>query len=296
MMLDTKNKILILGARGMLGSDLCFVFKKDKLICWDREDLDITNKKEVERKIKKLKPKIIINAAAYTNVEKAEKEFILAKKINAEAVRNLAEICAEIDAIFVHYSTDYVFDGKNKSGYDENDRPTKPINKYGLSKFLGEQELCKFKVQNPNFKFYLIRTSWLFGSKTEPKKHKNFVTTILKLAQEKKELKVVNDQFGKPTYTFDLAQATKKLLTSKKPFGLSAQAGIYHLPNEGITNWYKFAKEIVRASGLETRILPCKTSEYKTLAKRPKYSILLNTKFNKLRSWRLALKDYLKDF
>lgn len=280
------KKILIIGARGMLGSDLCFVFKKDKPICWDKNDLDITHQKEVERKIKKLNPEIVINAAAYTNVERAEKEFALAKKINAEAVKNLAEVCAEISAIFVHYSTDYVFDGKKKNGYKENDIPKNPVNRYGLSKLLGEKKILDLKSKIPNFKFYLIRTSWLFGSKTEPHQHKNFVETILKLAKEKKHLKVVNDQFGKPTYTFDLAKATRKLVDKKMPLG------IYHLANESITTWYKFAKEIVRLAGLKTKVLPCKTSEYKTLAKRPKYSILVNTKFTPLRSWKNALKDY----
>jgi len=307
----TNNKILILGAKGMLGSDLCFVFKKDKPICWDRNDLDITNAKEVEKKIKKLNPKIVINAAAYTNVEMAEKDFVLAKKINAEAVKYLVKICAKIGAIFVHFSTDYVFDGKKKNGYQEKDKPTKPVNKYGLSKFLGEQEILKLKSKTFNLKSYLIRISWLFGSKTEPIKHKNFVQTILKLAKEKKELKIINDQFGKPTYTFDLAQATKKLLVSNKPFG------IYHLPNEGTTTWYKFAKEIVRlarrnppsprlrrmlsiSDGIEFRrklkkikVLPCKTQDYRTLAKRPEYSILINNKFSKLRSWKSALEGYL---
>jgi dTDP-4-dehydrorhamnose reductase len=281
--MEKSKKILILGAKGMLGSDLCFIFKKDRPICWGREDLDITNKKEVERKIKKLNPRIVINTAAYTNVEKAEKEFTLAKKINAEAVKNLVEVCAEIDAIFVHYSTDYIFDGKKKAGYGENDKAAMPVNRYGLSKLLGEKEILKTK----KLKYYLIRISWLFGSKTEPKKYKNFVQTILKLAKEKKELKIINDQFGEPTYTFDLAQVTKKLLVNKKPFG------IYHLPNEGTTTWYKFAKEIIKFSSLKTKVLPCKTSEYQTLAKRPKYSILINNKFNKLRSWKIALKDYL---
>lgn len=278
------NKILILGAKGMLGSDLCFVFKKDKPICWDHHDLDITNAREVGEKIKKLNPNIVINAAAYTNVEMAEKEFSLARKINAEAVKHIAKVCTKIGATFVHYSTDYVFNGKNKSGYDENEKILKPINKYGLSKLLGEREILK----NKKLKYYLIRISWLFGSRTEPKKHKNFVQTILKLAGDKKEFKIVDDQFGKPTYTFDLAEATRRLLASKKNFG------VYHLPNEGTTTWYKFAKEIISVVGLKVKVLPCETSEYRTLAKRPQYSILLNTKFFKLRSWKIALKYYLK--
>lgn len=257
--------------------------------------MDITEEEETKKKIKKLNPKIVINAAAYTNVEKAEKEFVLAKKINSRAVKTLSEVCAEIDAVFVHYSTDYIFAGKNKNGYQEKDKTNKPINKYGLSKLLGEKEIFKTKTKCPNFKFYLIRTSWLFGSKSQPKKHKNFVQTILKLTKDKKEIKVIDDQFGKPTYTFDLAQATKKLLNDKKTFGLPLrQAGIYHLPNEGITSWYKFAKEIVRITGTNTKVLPCRTRDYRTLAKRPKYSILINTKVSKLRSWKLALRDYLK--
>lgn len=282
-----KNKILILGAKGMLGSDLCFVFKKEKPICWDYKDLDITDRKKVRTKIKKLNFSIVINAAAYTNVEMAEKKFSLAKKVNAQAVKNLAEVCAEIGAIFVHYSTDYVFNGKKKNGYREDDSPENPVNKYGLSKLLGEKEIIKCKLENENFKYYLIRTSWLFGSKTEPHQHKNFVETILKLAKEKKELKVVNDQFGKPTYTYDLAIATKELINKRMLFG------IYHLTNEGVTTWYKFAKEIIKISRLKTKIKPCKSSQYKTIAKRPKYSILINSKFPKLRSWKLALKEYL---
>jgi len=288
--MEKAKRILILGAKGMLGSDLCFIFKENKPVCWDRQDLNITDRKEVKNKIKKLKPEIVINVAAYTNVEMAEKEFSLAKKINAEAVKYLARTCAEIGAIFIHYSTDYVFDGKNKNGYQENDIHQNPINRYGLSKLLGEKQILDLRLKIPDFKFYLIRTSWLFGSKTEPSKHKNFVQMILKLAKERKDLKIINDQFGKPTYTFDLAKATKKLLASNKPFGT------YHLLNEGATTWYQFAKEIIRIAGLKTKISPCRTFEYQTLAKRPKYSILLNTKLSKLRSWKMALKDYIKGF
>ncbi len=281
-------KILILGSRGMLGSDLVYIFRDLKPIGWDKKELDITHKKEAKKKIKKIKPEIIINAVAYTDVERAENEFALAKKINTEAVKNLVRICAEIGAIFVYYSTDYVFAGKKKSGYNENDIPKSSVNKYGLSKLFGERQILNFKFKNLNLKYYLIRTSWLFGSKTEPKEHKSFVQTILKLAKEKKDLEVINDQFGKPTYTFDLAQATRQLLEEQHPFG------VYHLTNEGVTTWYKFAKEIIKLAGLKTSVLACKTSEYKTLAKRPKYSILINSKLPKLRNWQLALKEYLK--
>ncbi len=282
-----SKQILILGSKGMLGSDLVYVFRDLKPRAWDKEEIDITDKNQVFREIKKMNPEVIINAAAYTNVEEAEKEFKLAKKINALAVKYLAEVGAEIGAVFVHYSTDYVFSGRKKIGYGENEIPKNPVNKYGLSKLLGEQAILNLKSQKSNLKFYLIRTSWLFGSRIEPQKHKNFVTTILKLAQEKKEIKVINDQFGKPTYTLDLARATRKLLENKKTFG------IYHLINAGSTTWYKFAKGIIKLSKLKADILPCKTSEYQTLAKRPKYSMLVNTKLPRLRHWKEALKEYL---
>jgi len=274
--------ILILGAKGMFGHDLMAVFNDSQPIGWDIEEIDITQRDEVFRKIADLSPKVIINAAAYTDVDNAETNQDLAQKVNAEAVGYLTEVCQKIKAIFIHYSTDYVFEGGRKEGYIENNIPQNPVNFYGKSKLLGEK-----KIINSQLNYYLIRTAWLFGPKSNPCQHKNFVETILKLSQGKNEIKVVNDQFGSPTYTYDLALATKNLLEKKFPFG------IYHLTNDGVTNWYEFAKEVVKLADLKTQILPCSTDEFPRPAKRPKYSILLNTKYPKLRKWEEALKDYL---
>jgi dTDP-4-dehydrorhamnose reductase len=278
-------KVLILGSKGMLGHDLAYVFSSFKPILFDKEELDITKEAEVKKILFKLKPSLIINAAAYTDVDKAEEEKEEAFKVNAEAIKYLADASCKIKAVFIHFSTDYVFDGNKKEGYKEDDKPFSPLNIYGFSKLKGEEYLKKFK----DLKFYLIRTSWLFGPRFNPHNHKNFVDAILKKANKENEIKVVDDQFGSPTYTFDLAKATLKLIIEKKyPFG------VYHLTNSGVTNWYEFAKKIIEFSNLEVRIIPCSSEEIKRPAKRPKYSILINTKFPKLRNWQSALKEYLK--
>lgn len=280
-------KILILGAKGMLSHDLMACFSDYQPIGWDIDEIDITNQDEVMQKISQQQPEIVINAAAYTDVDGAEKNRDLAKKVNAEAVGYLAAVCQKIRAVLIHYSTDYVFRGDKKQGYKETNQATYPLNFYGQSKLLGEQKLLSYKLQVTSG-FYLIRTAWLFGPWANPGQHKNFVETVLKLAQEKDEIKVVDDQFGSPTYTYDLALATKNLLENKYPFG------IYHLTNSGVTNWFGFAREIIKLAGLKTKISPCSTNEFPRLAKRPRYSILLNTKFPLLRSWQEALKDYIK--
>jgi len=272
-----KDKILILGAKGMLGRELAEVFSSQNPILWDKEEIDISSNKEVQEKIGKLKPRIIINAAAYTNVDEAEKNKDLSFKINGEAVGFLAEISKKIDAILIHYSTDYVFDGNKKDGYKENDEPKNPLNIYGQSKLLGEQLLKKNTK-----KYYLIRTSWLFG-----KYGKNFVETILNLSQKQKELEVVDDQYGKPTYAPDLAKKTKEILEKQKPFG------IYHVTNEKMTNWYEFARKILEVSNINKKVKPCKSEKFSRPAKRPSYSILLNNKLGHLRNWEEALKDYI---
>ena len=260
----------------MLGSDLMLAFSELNPIGWDRNEIDIGDPRQVDSKIKNLSPNIIINAAGYTAVDKAEDETELANKANGEAVGYLAKIAKEICAPLVHYSTDYVFAGDNKQGYLENDKPD-PIGAYGESKLLGEKRL-----QEEAEMFYIIRTSWLYG-----KNGKNFVQTMLGLAQQKDELKVVNDQFGKPTYAKDLAWATKKLIAEQYP------CGIYHLSNEGQASWHQFAKKIFQLAGINVKLTAIKTSDYPTKAVRPKYSSLINTKFPPLRHWQEALTDYL---
>lgn len=278
-------KILILGASGMLGHDLMAIFRDYQPTGWDIDEIDITNQNEVIQKIDRQKPEIVINAAAYTDVDGAETNRDLARKVNAEAVGYLAEICQKIKAILIHYGTDYVFHGDQKSGYKENDKPENPVNFYGQSKLEGEKKILN--LSNNGLQFYIIRTSWLFGPKSNSHQHKNFVDTILKLGRKKTEFKVVNDQFGKPTYTFDLARATEQLLSEKYPFG------IYYLTNEGVASWYEFAKKIIDLAKSMTKIAPCLTAEFPRPAKRPRYSILINKKFPPLRSWKEALRDYL---
>lgn len=281
-------KILILGAKGMLGSDLRKIFDGDNIVAWGKDEVDITAKEELEKKINFLKPNIIINAAAYTNVDKAEEEEDIANEVNGYALNQLSEICYNLNSILVHYSTDYVFDGSNRKGYSESDEP-KSLNAYGRSKALGEKNIVKSKLE----RYYIIRSAWLFGPSIAVP-CKNFVNTILDLAEKIPLIKVVNDQYGSPAYTLDLAEETKDILDNDFPFGF------YHFTNKGKTTWYAFAKEIVR-QGLKygfikepvAKIVPCTSREYPRPASRPSYSILRNTKISPGRSWRKALKDYL---
>lgn len=262
----------------MLGHELVNVFQKDnELVLWDQEQIDISQKEEVVKKVGELKPEIVINAAAYTAVDDAESNKDLACQVNGYAVGFLAAVCKEINALLIHFSTDYVFDGENHLGYKE-DHPYKPLNMYGKSKALGEKFILDIEPR-----FYLIRTSWLFG-----KHGKNFVETMLRLANEEKDLKVVNDQFGSPTYAKDLAEKVKELVGSQKP------SGIYHLTNSGSCNWYDFALKIFELADLKPNVKPVKSEEFPTLAKRPTYSMLVNTKLSPMRKWEEALKDYLK--
>jgi len=271
-------KILILGYKGMLGNELVNVFKEDhELILRDKNQIDISKKEEVIEKVGALKPDIVINAAAYTAVDDAESNKDLAYQINGCAVGFLAAVCKEINALLIHFSTDYVFDGENHLGYKEN-HPYKPLNMYGKSKALGEKLILDIKPR-----YYLIRTSWLFG-----KRGKNFVETMLRFADEDKDIKVVNDQFGSPTYAKDLAEKVKELIESHKP------SGIYHITNLGVCSWYEFALKIFELAKLKPNVKPVKSEEFPTPAKRPTYSMLVNTKLSPMRKWEEALEDYLK--
>ena len=270
-------KILILGHKGMLGRELAEVFSNgNELVLWDREQINIAKREEVMQKIGELMPDVVINAAAYTAVDRAEDEKDLAYKVNGCAVGFISTICKQINALLIHFSTDYVFDGESHNGYKEN-HSYKPINIYGKSKALGEKMILDIEPR-----YYLIRTSWLFG-----KSGKNFVETMLKLALENKNIKVVNDQFGSPTYAKDLAREVRGLVESKNPYG------IYHLTNSGFCSWYEFAVKIFEFSGLKPDIKPVKSEEFPTPAKRPTYSMLVNTKLPPMRAWEDALKDYL---
>lgn len=275
-------KILIIGAKGMLGQELAKVFQKDNPLLWDRKEIDIANKKEVRQKIGDLKPNLVINAAAYNDVDGAEKNRDLANKINGLAVGHLSKIINAFRGILVHYSTDYVFKGDKKEGYQESDQP-EPQSAYARSKYLGEQEL-----QANTDRFYLIRLSRLFGKPaiSEVAK-KSFVDLMLELAKTKKEINVVNEELSSPTYAPDLAQRTKEIIDWQKPFG------VYHASNSGACTWFDFAKEIFTIKKINVKLNPVPASFFPRPAVRPKYSILINTKLPAMRSWQNALKEFI---
>lgn len=273
-------KILILGAKGMLGHELEKAFSEEskyEITLWDREELDITDQEAVDIKLKELTPEVIINAAAYTAVDKAESEADLVYKINSYAVGYLASMAKEIGALFIHFSTDYVFDGENHLGYKEDFAIKNPQTVYGKSKKLAEQ-----MIEDVNPHYFIIRTQWLFGASG-----KNFIETMLRLAGEGKELKVVNDQFGSPTYAKDLAEKVREMVEG------NLSSGIYHVTNSNTCNWYDFALEIFKLAGVNPTVKPVKSEEFAAAAKRPTYSMLINTKLPPLRSWQDALQAYL---
>jgi len=270
------DKVLIIGSKGMLGSALADVFADFNPVLWSHDDLDITEKPQVDEKIGALAPNLIINSAAYTNVDGCEENEEIATKVNGTAVGYLANAAHHLNAILVHYSTDYVFDGLKKQGYVEDDKPN-PMSAYGRSKLVGEKAIQESELES----FYIIRAAWLYGVHG-----KNFVDTMLSLAKKGKPIKVVDDQIGSPTYALDLAQATLEIIDTKKPFG------IYHRANDGQTSWHGFAKEIFSVFKIKANLSACSTEEYPTPTKRPKFSVLLSTKLEPMRSWQDALRDY----
>ncbi len=251
-------------------------------------ELDITNTQKLREKLVEIGPDLVINCTAYTAVDDAEKNRDLAFKINAESVGEMAKLCKEIGAALIHFSTDYVFDGKNSEGYKEDDA-TGAINVYGESKLAGE----KLIMENMK-KYFIVRTSWLFG-----KNGKNFVDTMIKLGaaamQSGTELKVVQDQIGSPTYTHDLVNAVIMNFIEPLQRGKDVPFGIYHLTNSGVCSWYDFAKRIFEIRKMEVNILPINTDQFPRPARRPAFSILLNTKLSKMRPWGEAVEDYLSE-
>ena len=269
------TKILVTGANGMLGKDLCPILEQNNytVIKTNSQIMDITDFEMTNKVISDQKPDIIIHCAAYTNVDKAQEDFETAKQINSTGTENLAQICSTKDIPILYISTDYVFDGTKQTPYTPDDEPN-PINNYGLTKYYGEQAIQKFCK-----KYYIIRTSWLYGIHG-----KNFVETMLSLAA-KPELKVVNDQIGCPTWTVDLSNGIIKLLKNEI-------YGIYHICSSGETTWYGFAKEIFNQCKLEVNLKPCITEEFPRPTKRPKYSVMDNA--NICGNWKNGLQNYLK--
>jgi len=267
----------------MLGQELAKTFQGNELFLWDKEELNITDAERVKKGIKELRPELIINSAAYNAVDDCEENFELAKKINCDGPINLAKAASMVGAFFVHYSTDYVFNGERKEGYVEYDLPA-PISKYGESKYLGEE------VFEHNDATYLIRTSRLFGKQASaPGAKKSFAETMLKLADEKEEIEVVDEEISNPTYVVDLAHQTKLIVEG------NYAPGIYHATNEGGCTWYEFALEIFKLAGKTVRVKPVFGEKFPRPAKRPKFSSLRNTKLPKMRSWQAALGEFISE-
>lgn len=273
-------KLLLIGHRGMLGTALFERFRNSyDIVGVDRAELDITDHDAVGRIISRVTPRIVINAAAYTNVDGAETNPELAHAVNGDACGNLAHFCSAHRARLIHFSTDYVFDGMREDGYEEDDSThLQPLNVYGASKLSGERLIARETED-----FAIVRLSWLFGPNG-----KNFVDTMLGLGLGKGPVQVVNDQFGKPTFTLDVADALERVFDD-------SLRGIFHLPNEGITNWFEFALEIFKSAGIDVTVEPVSSVVFSRPAARPKYSVLNNTKLVRMRPWTEALKDYLTD-
>ena len=273
-------RILITGASGMLGHDLQRTLKNHELILCNSKNLDITNKNLVSETINEMKPDILINSAAYTNVDDCETNYEEAHKVNALGPKNLANVCKDLKIPLVHISTDYVFDGKKTEPLKENDN-LGPQTAYGKTKLEGEQFIQKILDE-----YFIIRTAWLYGCDGN-----NFVKTMLNLSKSHNEITVVNDQIGSPTFTYDLAKGISEIIKTDK-------YGVYHLTNSGSCSWYEFSKEIFRLTNKNVKVIPVTTEEFPRPAPRPKYSVLNNDKwikqgFKPLRDYKEALKEYL---
>jgi len=259
------NTVLVFGANGQLGSEIKKIskeFSNLQITYTDVEDLDITDVSKLKLFFSNKKFSYVINAAAYTAVDKAESEFKIATKINVEGVTNIARLATNYKLHLIHISTDYVFDGKSNLPYNEDSLPN-PLNVYGKTKYKSEIEA----LRHPET--IVIRTSWLYSTFGN-----NFVKTILKHAKEKDEIKVVYDQVGSPTYAEDLARAILSIINENINRKNFFKRGIYHFTNQGLCSWYDFAYEIVSYFNLPCKVIPILTEEYPTPAKRPAYSVL----------------------
>lgn len=274
---------LITGAKGQLG--LCFKdLLADKALYFDIDTLDITDREKVLSLASKYKFEAIINCAAYTAVEKAEEEQEKAFKVNVLGAQNLAELAAETNIPLVYFSTDYIFDGKAKEPISENAEPA-PLNYYGKTKFEGEKAVLKYAKTT-----IIIRTAWLYSVYG-----KNFLKTILNLAQKQEQIKVVKDQIGTPTYAPHLAKAVLDILPKIK----KETKAIYNYTDSDFASWYDFAFDIIKEAGLKTQIVPILTKDYPSKVKRPAYSVLSKEKIIKdfnltLNTWQAGVKKCLK--
>jgi dTDP-4-dehydrorhamnose reductase len=284
------KKVLLIGAKGQVGQELQVTLPQlGEVISIGREELDLTNSEKISQLIREIHPDYLVNASAYTAVDKAETEPDLAYSINATAPKIMAEAAEKIQAKFLHISTDYVFDGRKNTPYLETDL-TNPLGVYGQSKLRGEEE-----IKTVNSQAIILRTAWVYGSYGKS----NFVKTMLRLGKEREELKVVVDQVGSPTWAKDIAAAiTQLLINADNP------TGIYNFTNSGIASWFDLTKAIfeeAKISGIPLkiqRVIPITTAEYPTPAVRPAYSVLSGQKISQQLGyippyWRDSLKAML---
>lgn len=284
-------KILITGSNGQLGRELVNQLElinqsikqpKYDVLPTTRDDLDISNQTNVDSFIVYNKPDVIINCAAYTKVDECEDNIETAYKINALGARNLAIASEKVSAKLVHISTDYVFNGISKHPYRE-DNKTEPNSVYGNSKLMGEKFVKQF-----SHKYFILRTAWLYGDGN------NFVKTMIKLSLENKEVNIVDDQFGSPTSTVDLARVIIKIMETE-------YYGVYHATCEGECSWYDFAKKIFQLKNIDIKVNPIKSKDFKCKAQRPLYSVLDNFMLklmglNLFRKWEESIEEYLKKY
>jgi len=281
-------KVLVTGANGQLGTDLCKVLRDFELIPLTDKDIEISDMSSVKQAFSKYKPDIIINTAAYVRVDDCEDEKDKAFSVNALGARNVAVVAQELGARLVHLSTDYVFGGEAElrtTPYTEFDTPV-PLSIYGKSKLAGENLVRHFCLRH-----FIVRTSGLFGVAGSMGKGGNFIETMLRLSKERDELRVVNDQIFSPTYTMDLARKIVQLM-------ITDYYGIFHITNRGACSWYEFTTEILKLADITTPVVPITSDQYLQKARRPRYSVLDNSHLRLLgmddmRPWQEALKDYL---
>lgn len=283
---NNEVRILVTGSNGQLGSELKVIstYEPFQFIFTDVDELNLTKGEDVNAFFNLNKIDYCINCAAYTAVDKAEKDVNAARAVNVEAVHNLAEACIINNTTLIHISTDFVFRGNAFTPIDESVKPD-PVSVYGFTKLEGENIALK---TNP--RTIIIRTSWLYSSFGH-----NFVKTMIRLSKERQEIGVIDDQIGTPTYAGDLAKAIISIIKSGESSGQEGQFGIYHYSNEGAASWYDFAKAIFEMKEVDMEVKPLKTHEYPTPAKRPHYSLLDKTKIKntfriKIPYWRESLK------
>jgi dTDP-4-dehydrorhamnose reductase len=287
--MTTPVRCALIGAAGQLGFDLARTFDlPGQLFRLTHADLDLLDARAVERVLRELRPTLVVNTAAYNQVDRAEDDRAALFALNAEAVGGLAGVCQSLGATLVHFSTDYVFDGRRATPYGEDDAPA-PLSAYGESKLAGERlafERCR--------RTFVFRVCGLFGvARSSGKGGTNFVETMLRLARAGRPIRVVRDQVLTPSYTRDLAPKVWRVVAR-------GAHGVYHLTNAGQTSWYDFAREVFRLSGLTPDLTPVTAAEYGARARRPAYSVLGHGRLaalgeDDLRAWPEALAAYLRE-